>query len=209
MFIGAIEDGVAMNDVQTGNVVHKEATKNPIERRMVDGFSAALQRSLPPTATRVLEVGCGEGRQLTAVGTRYPNAGLIGLDLPNVELEEAWDGVPSHMVQASALELPFADNTFDLVLAIEVLEHLPNPKQALDEIARVASGDVVLSVPWEPVWRIGNLARGRYVGALGNTPGHIQHFTRRGFTKLVRAALDVNLVLRPVPWTMIRGRARS
>ncbi|HVT75476.1 MAG TPA: class I SAM-dependent methyltransferase, partial [Acidimicrobiales bacterium] len=138
-----------------------------------------------------------------------PGAELVGLDLPDVELMEAWDGVESRMVQGSALALPFADRSFDLVLAIEVLEHLPDPRQALREIARVASGAVVLSVPWEPVWRLGNLARGRYVSALGNTPGHIQHFTRRGFTRLVGEAIHVEEVLRPVPWTMIRGRVRS
>ncbi len=194
--------------VPTGNLVHKEATKNPIERRMVDGFSAALQRALPATASRVLEVGCGEGRQLTAIGDRFPNAALVGLDLPDVALEDAWSAVPVQMVQASALDLPFADNTFDLVLAIEVLEHLPDPAQAMREIVRVASDAVVISVPWEPVWRLGNLARGRYLAQLGNTPGHIQHFTRRSLLSLARGALDVDLVLRPVPWTMIRGRAR-
>src|SRR5205085_5229068 len=91
--------------VPTGNVVHKEATKNPIERRMVDGFSAALQRCLPDSARRVLEVGCGEGRQLTAIGSRFPSAELVGLDLPDVELMEAWDGVESAMVQGSDLYL--------------------------------------------------------------------------------------------------------
>lgn len=195
--------------VPTGNVVHKEATKNPIERRMVDGFANALQRSLPTSAQRVLEVGCGEGRQLTAIGQRYPDADLIGLDLPDVELEEAWGGVASHMIQASALDLPFGDNAFDLVMAIEVLEHLPDPERALQEIARVARDVVVLSVPWEPVWRAGNLARGRYIGDLGNTPGHIQHFTRRRFVTLVGRYLDVERVERPVPWTMVRARVRK
>lgn len=193
--------------VPTGNVVHKEATKNPIERRMVGGFSAALQRCLPSTARRVLEVGCGEGRQLAAIGSRFPEAHLVGLDLPDVELTQAWDGIESAMVQGSALTLPFTDRSFDLVLAIEVLEHLPDPDQALREIARVSSAAVVLSVPWEPVWRLGNLLRGRYVADLGNTPGHIQHWTRRGFAQLVERHLRVEEVLRPVPWTMIRGRA--
>lgn len=192
--------------IPTGNYVHKEATKNPIERRMVDGFAAALQQALPAYATRILEVGCGEGRQLTAIGRRFPDADLVGIDLPDVELEEAWDGVASQMIQASALALPFADKSFDLVMAIEVLEHVPDPEQALREIARVAADVVVLSVPWEPVWRAGNLARGRYIRAFGNTPGHIQHFTRRGFAALVARYLDVDVVLRPVPWTMIRAR---
>jgi SAM-dependent methyltransferase len=196
-----------VSSVPTGNVVHKEATKNPLERRMVDGFAAALERCLPTTATRVLEVGCGEGRQLTAIGSRFPGADLIGIDLPDVELMEAWDGVESAMVQGSALTLPFTDDSFDLVLCIEVLEHLPDPEQALREIARVASDAVVVSVPWEPVWRIGNLARGRYVADLGNTPGHIQHWGRRSFSKLVGRHIRIEQVRRPVPWTMIRGRA--
>jgi ubiquinone/menaquinone biosynthesis C-methylase UbiE len=196
-----------VSGVPTGNVVHKEATKNPIERRMVDAFGAALQQCLPSTAKRVLEVGCGEGRQLTAIGSRFPGADLIGLDLPDVELMEAWDGVESAMVQGSALTLPFADNTFDLVLCIEVLEHVPDPEHAMREIARVASDAVVVSVPWEPLWRIGNLARGRYIGDLGNTPGHIHHWSRRAFAKMVGRYVRVEQIRRPVPWTMIRGRA--
>lgn len=196
-------------NVPIGNVVHKEATENPLERRMVEGFAAALARSLPPTARRVLEVGCGEGRQLHTIGGRYPSATLVGLDLPDVELVEAWGSVDSAMVQGSALALPFADDAFDLVLALEVLEHLADPHQALREIARVGSGVVVASVPWEPVWRLGNLARRRYLGALGNTPGHLQHFSRRGFLRFVSRYVEVEAVGRPVPWTMIRGRIRT
>jgi SAM-dependent methyltransferase len=196
--------------VPTGNVVHKEATKNPVERFLVDGFARAMQAALPSSATRILEVGCGEGRQLVAIGTRYPGAQLVGLDLPDPELEHAWADVPAaRMVQGSALALPFADRSFDLVMAVEVIEHLPDPEQALREIARVASDAVVISVPWEPAWRIGNVVRGRYVTALGNTPGHIQHFTRRGLLRFVGRHLDVDATLRPFPWTMIRAHVAS
>ena len=92
---------------------------------------------------------------------------------------------------------------FDLVLALEVLEHVPDPDAVLAEIARVGTGDVVLSVPWEPVWRLGNLARGRYVSELGNTPGHIQHFGRGAFRRLVGRHLAVRAVRRPFPWTFV------
>ncbi|HMQ28482.1 MAG TPA: methyltransferase domain-containing protein, partial [Acidimicrobiales bacterium] len=98
---------------------------------------------------------------------------------------------------------------FDLVLALEVLEHVPEPEAVLSEIARVGRGAVVLSVPWEPVWRLGNLARGRYVRDLGNTPGHIQHFGRGGFRRLVARHLDVREVRRPVPWTFVRADVRG
>jgi 2-polyprenyl-3-methyl-5-hydroxy-6-metoxy-1,4-benzoquinol methylase len=94
------------------------------------------------------------------------------------------------------------------VLAIEVLEHLADPTVALAEIARVARGTVVLSVPLEPLWRIGNLLRGRYVSAWGNTPGHIGHWRRREFVRLVSDFLEVVAVSSPVPWTMVAARPR-
>ena len=62
--------------------------------------------------------------------------------------------------------------------------------------------------PWEPVWRLMNLARARYVRALGNTPGHVQHFGRRALLDLAATRL-VNLrVRRPLPWTVILGDVR-
>ena len=66
-------------------------------------------------------------------------------------------GLPCMFGDATAL--PFPDQAFDLVLAIEVLEHVPGPESALAELARVCSGTLVASVPFEPIWRAGNLAR--------------------------------------------------
>jgi 2-polyprenyl-3-methyl-5-hydroxy-6-metoxy-1,4-benzoquinol methylase len=94
------------------------------------------------------------------------------------------------------------------VLAIEVLEHVDDPEHALAEIARVARGDVVLSVPREPLWRVLNVARGRYVGRLGNTPGHVQHWSSDAFARLVARHLEVTGTWRPLPWTLLRARAR-
>jgi SAM-dependent methyltransferase len=192
--------------VPTGNTYDKEATTNPAERRMVDGFARALRSLLPDTAARVLEIGCGEGSQLRKVGAVLPGAHLTGLDLPDAELAARWEGIDATMVHGSADSLPWPDSTFDLVLALEVLEHLDDPERAVGEIARVARGAVVLSVPWEPVWRAGNLLRGRYLGALGNTPGHVGHFSRRSFLRLVRRELVVDEVCTPLPWTMVRAR---
>jgi hypothetical protein len=59
------------------------------------------------------------------------------------------------------------------------------------------------------MWRLGNLARGRYVGDLGNTPGHIQHFSRAAFSRLVDHHLDVIAVRRPFPWTFVKAAVRG
>jgi ubiquinone/menaquinone biosynthesis C-methylase UbiE len=186
--------------VPTGNTYDKYGTRHPIERRMVDAFFARLDELLPTTApARVLEVGTGEGEVARRITARYPDASMVALDLPDQRL--------SANVFGDAARLPFPDATFDLVLAVEVLEHLPDPAAALDELARVAKpgAGALLSVPSEPLWRALNVARGKYVGDLGNTPGHIQHWTPAGFRRLVSQRFVVQAVRRPVPWTVVAG----
>lgn len=193
----------------TGNYFDKYAAQNPVERRMMQGFLSSLDSMLQPLAPlKVLEVGVGEGEILQRVMQRFPNASAQGIDLPAEHLQNEWTqrGITAEFGDATALR--FADGEFDLVLAIEVLEHIPSPERALREIARVCSGHVVLSVPREPIWRIGNMARGRYIGQLGNTPGHVNHWSARGFARTVGGYFDIEQVSTPLPWTMVRGKAR-
>jgi hypothetical protein len=95
-----------------------------------------------------------------------------------------------------------------LVVCCEVLEHLERPAAGVAELARVARRHVLLSTPWEPVWRVMNMARGRYWRALGNTPGHIQHFSRRGLRSLADTRLRVSATRTPLPWTVLLGEPR-
>ncbi len=193
----------------TGNHYDKYASQNGIERRMMQGFLSTLDEMVDGLAPRsVLEVGVGEGEILQRISTRFPEATTIGIDLPDDELAAEWErrGVTAEFGDVTALR--FDDGQFDLVLAIEVLEHVPQPERALAEIARVCSGAVVLSVPFEPVWRVGNMARGRYLRQLGNTPGHVNHWHRWSFAKAVGRHFDVQRVASPMPWTMVKATAR-
>lgn len=191
----------------TGNAYDKYGTSNPVERRVMQQFLACLDATLPSaTPRRVLEVGTGEGEILGRLRARWPDAALTALDLPEPRLAAHWRDRGLTGLFGSADALPFPDASADLVVAVEVLEHVPDPDAALAEIARVAAGDVVLSVPREPLWRLLNLARGRYVGAFGNTPGHVQHWSTAAFTRLVARHLDVVEVRRPLPWTVVRAR---
>lgn len=195
--------------IPTGNAYDKYASRNPIERRLMERFFAALDGALPERPPlRVLEVGVGEGEVTARLRRRFNGASVIGADLPDPARPGEWRARGIVGMYADIAALPFRSGAFDLVMAIEVLEHVPDPAAALRELARVGGGHVVVSVPREPVWRVANMARGRYVSALGNTPGHIQHWSRRGFTRLVGAHLDVVSVTSPFPWTMIAARPR-
>lgn len=187
---------------------NKYTSTNRIEQWLVDNFMRTLEGVLPDReVTSVLEIGVGEGHVSERVVDRFPDAEVVGVDLPHPGHEEAlqasWAERGITGVFADATDLPFEDDRFDLVLAIEVLEHMPAPEQALAELARVGRGDAILSVPLEPLWRIGNMVRGRYLADWGNTPDHIQHWTRRGFTSMVGDHLEVRSVRNPLPWTLV------
>lgn len=201
---------VGDDDVETGNTYDKYAAKNPIERKLMDGFFAALDQSLPSTSpARILEVGVGEGEVTARLVERFPDATFVGVDLPDPELAGHWDGKGFSPLFGDIGRLPFEDGTFDLVLAIEVLEHVPYPELALAELSRVGRRDLVVSVPRERIWCALNLARGKYISDLGNTPGHINHWTKKGFADLVGRRFDVRAVHSPLPWTMVAATKRA
>ncbi|MGY6499693.1 MAG: class I SAM-dependent methyltransferase [Acidimicrobiales bacterium] len=199
---GAVDPGVP-----TGNTYDKYTTRNPIERRLMAGFMRTLDSMLPtePPA-RILEVGAGEGEVTSRLRSRFPDAEIVALDLPDPMLTAHWGDW--HAVFGSADTLPFPDSSFDLVLAIEVLEHVDAPAAAVAEMARVADSRIVASVPREPLWRALNMARAKYWGDLGNTPGHIQHWGTRGFRSLMATAVTIDRVATPTPWTFASGTPR-
>ena len=192
-----------------GNFYDKYASKNPIERALMNGFLRAVtglyDRVAPAT---VLEVGCGEGRLAQHLVTRgrRPQR-FVACDLELSAIAEGIDPV-IELRAASIYELPFADASFDLVVCCEVLEHLDDPERGLGELARVARRGAIVSTPREPLWRAMNMMRGRYVTDLGNTPGHVQHFGRRGLERLVDCAFRVVACRAPIPWTVLLGESR-
>jgi SAM-dependent methyltransferase len=194
----------------SGNTYDKYASKNPIERRMMNGFFTALDRMLDGLQPEVvIEIGAGEGRITERLVARFPQATVVGLDLPDTNLAEEWEEIDVPMFFGDATRMPFVDGSIDLVVGLEVLEHVPQPERALTDIARICRGTALLSVPREPIWRAGNMARGRYVRDWGNTPGHVNHWSARGFERFVGTRFDVEAVARPLPWTMVRATPGS
>jgi 2-polyprenyl-3-methyl-5-hydroxy-6-metoxy-1,4-benzoquinol methylase len=107
----------------------------------------------------------------------------------------------------SVYQLPHAGGAFDLVFCLEVLEHMDDPAAALSELCRVCRRYLVLSVPREPLWRVLNMARLKYLSRLGATPGHIQSWSRGGFVRWAGRSCRVLDVRNPVPFTIVLAEA--
>jgi SAM-dependent methyltransferase len=195
-----------------GNYYDKYNTRNPIARAMMQGFLSAFGElaARVPRGT-ALEIGCGEGE----LSMRLARAGwqVRGCDIAEEAVAEA-----RRRAEAAGLAIPFEARDIreargayapcDLVVCCEVLEHLEDPAGALDVLCSFSRDYLLVSVPREPLWRVLNMARGRYLGDLGNTPGHVQHWSRSAFLALLRSRLDVVAVRSPLPWTMALCRKR-
>ncbi len=201
---------VSSDGVVTGNTYDKYGSDNPVVRRLMGGFERTLDELLDRAAPRsLLDVGCGEGVLVHRWAERLGEARVVGIDLEEDSIQAGWAERRAPNLEYRVMEaanLPFADGEFELASAIEVLEHLPDPEHTLGEMARCASGHLLVSVPREPLWRMLNMARGAYWSSLGNTPGHLNHWSRRSFVELLSRHGEVVEVRSPFPWTMLLVR---
>ena len=201
---------VSADGVVTGNTFDKYGSANPVVRRLMAGFERSLDELFDSAAPRsLLDVGCGEGTLVQRWAQRIGDGRVVGIDLEEDSIQAGWRQHQAANLEyrvVAAQELPFAAGEFDMVSAIEVLEHLPEPERALAEMARCAERHLLVSVPREPLWRMLNMARGAYWAALGNTPGHLNHWSRRSFVALLARHGEVVEVRSPFPWTMLLVR---
>jgi 2-polyprenyl-3-methyl-5-hydroxy-6-metoxy-1,4-benzoquinol methylase len=197
----------------TGNTYDKYGSTNPVVRRLMAGFEASLDELFARADPKsLLDVGCGEGVLTHRWATRLADRRVVGIDLedPPIQAEWAKRQAPNLAYRIMKAEnLPFADGEFDVGTAIEVLEHVPDPEHTVAEMARVAQSWLLVSVPREPLWRMLNMARGAYLKDLGNTPGHLNHWSKRSFAALLGRHGDVVEARSPFPWTMLLVRLRG
>jgi 2-polyprenyl-3-methyl-5-hydroxy-6-metoxy-1,4-benzoquinol methylase len=193
----------------TGNTYDKYGSTNPVVKRLMAGFERTLAELFERAAPRaVLDVGCGEG-VLTHKWAQQLEGRVVGIDLEDPAIQSEWETRRAPNLEYRVMKaenLPFADSEFDLACAIEVLEHVPDPEHTVAEMARVSSAYLLVSVPREPLWRGLNMARGAYLRDLGNTPGHVNHWSKRGFVELLSRHGEVVEARSPFPWTMLLVR---
>ncbi len=107
----------------------------------------AAHYRLPPDAT-ILDVGCGKAFLLYEFTQFLPQAQVAGIDISAYGIEHAKEEVRPQLQVGSAVDLPYADDTFDLVISINTLHNLRNfeLRQALQEIERVRRGAAYVTV---------------------------------------------------------------
>ena len=189
----------------TGNYFNKHQSENPVVRFLVNRYRVALQSLVGHiSVSSALEIGSGEGYIVSYMQEVEPRVGYVGSDITLDMVREGHVNAPTvDWCVCYGEHLPFATTSFDLVLTCEVLEHVMYPAQVLREIHRVSKRYCLLSVPEEPIWRILNMMRGKYLASWGNTPGHLNHWSKKGIARLVGRYFNLLEVRRVVPWLFI------
>jgi SAM-dependent methyltransferase len=193
-----------------GNYYDKYNTRNPIARYLMDGFLSSFDMLTAKTGVRdAYEVGCGEGNLSMRLHDRGWN--VRGSDLESVSVSEANEqcakrGLKPLFETRSLFDLTPEAASAELVICCEVLEHVPDTERALAVLKSLAKPYLLVSVPREPIWRALNVARGKYISDIGNTPGHIQHWSAASFIDLLGKSLKIVTVHKPLPWTMVLCR---
>jgi 2-polyprenyl-3-methyl-5-hydroxy-6-metoxy-1,4-benzoquinol methylase len=207
-----VSGGVTISDdgTVTGNTYDKYGSSNPVVRRLMANFERTLAELLARAAPRsLLDVGCGEGVIVHRWALAMPDRRVVGIDLEEESIQAGWAERQAANLEYRTMpadDLPFAAGEFDLATAIEVLEHVPDPERTLAEMARCAERHLLVSVPREPLWRALNVARGAYIGQLGNTPGHLNHWSKRSFARMLSRHGQIVELRSPFPWTILLVR---
>lgn len=193
----------------------KYTNQNFIANKLVSGFFGAAQDMLSrisnaDSINKILEIGAGEGHISQFLVDAFREKDIVLSDIFQERLDLAKNRLEAFSNLTFKIEdicnLSFKDNSLDLIVCCEVLEHIPNFEKGLTEINRVLKkdGHLLLSVPREPIWRVLNIARGKYLSDFGNTPTHVNHWSSGGIKTLLEGhGFKVNEMAKPLPWTFL------
>lgn len=203
-----ISEGITEDGIVVGNNFDKYASKNPLVKWMMNGFHSALEdlvnKAKPET---IHELGCGEGYWAIEYALKgfVVRASDFSEQIVDVAKKNAKNvGLSAEMFSVRSIyDVTAAEDKADLIVCCEVLEHVDDPAKALAALRDLGAKDLIISVPREPIWRALNLARLKYVRDFGNTPGHIQHWSKSQFVTLINQYFEIKDVKSPFPWTMV------
>lgn len=187
----------------------KHANTNPIQKALIKNFYKEFFKMIRPLKPQsILDVGCGEGFTLQKLQEKKIGKYSEGIDYSSEAIKIGKQIYPKlHLFKGDVYNLKYPDNSFDLVVCTEVLEHLENPSKAIAEMKRVSSKFIIFSVPNEPFFIMANFLRGKYLKKFGNHPEHINHWTMWGFESyLKKCGLAVVKSKHPFAWSLVLSK---
>jgi 2-polyprenyl-3-methyl-5-hydroxy-6-metoxy-1,4-benzoquinol methylase len=175
-----------MAHIVTGNYFDKYGSKNPLVRWVVGRYLTTLFDLLERRPfSSVLDAGCGEGEIIHRIVERYAPRRIVGLDVDQELVQNLRETYPQQLFHTGSLEDYSDSDPYDVVLCLEVLEHIPDYQAALGSLSKLSAQRYIISVPNEPFFRLANITRLRYLQRGGNTPGHVNNFTHKRFAKML------------------------
>lgn len=198
---------------------YTEEGQGKIGSKLLDGYFKAVEEllknsgKLEEKTINAIEIGCGEGFSTVRLHKMFPKNATVSASeyVPDLVPKAQKLNPDISVIEESVYELTHKDNTFDVVFLLEVMEHLDYPEKALEEIRRVlkTGGILILGVPREPLWRVLNMARGKYLKDFGNTVGHLNHWSSGGLIQFVEDNFGpVEQTKKPLPWTIVCARKK-
>ncbi|MDP7247351.1 MAG: class I SAM-dependent methyltransferase [Candidatus Peribacteraceae bacterium] len=150
----------------------------------------------------VLDLGCAEGFVINKIKNKYPSVRCEGIDIDEAALSRGRNLHPDLILKTGDLLNTSEINVdTDVVMCLEVLEHLPDTKSALSSLRTLNKNYLILSVPNEPLFRISNFLRLKYILRFGNRPDHVHCWGRRKFSKIIKdAGFEIIDQRYPFPW---------
>lgn len=197
--------------VDTSNLA-KHTSANPVQQYLIDRFNSKITSLVVDQHPgNLLDAGCGEGFTAETFLLAMPDLDITGFDPyePSVELARLRNPRGT-FITGDIYEIPFEDNSFEVVCCFEVLEHLHDAPRALKELARVTQNRVVISVPHEPFFCLSNAARGKNldVSPRGSDPDHRNFWSREAFGAFVDSEFTVVELTGSFPWSICVGAPR-
>lgn len=192
--------------MQTTDNFKKHTSRNPLQKFLINNFYKNMIDVIKNLKiSSILDAGCGEGFTLNKLYKNRIGKKLVGVDFLKTAIVLGRKIHPHlKLEQGTIYDLKFQNNSFDLVMATEVLEHLEDPKRALKELMRVSKKYILLSVPNEPFFMLANFLRGKNITRWGNDIEHIQHWSAWDFKRFAESEdLKVISARHPFPWILL------
>jgi hypothetical protein len=184
----------------------KYENRNPLHRYLLNRFLSSITQAVQSTGRyNIVEIGCADGyvyeflRDHVGIPFNY-----AGFDIDLDALQRARKRFPEISFERGSI-YDFKARA-ELVLCLEVLEHLEEPGNALRHLAALDIRDFIVSVPHEPWFALGNLARGRHIATFGNLPDHVNRWTKAQFRRQISPWFEVVKDYSSFPWIAYRLR---